>query len=567
MDYDRIETDILVIGSGGAGLRAAIEAHDHGAHVSVVCKSFIRLSHTRMSGSSHQGGNPPGDSIDLFYEDIVNGGAGINNQKLARILASEALNRIYDLEKFGVLWNRAEPDRYRLTASAGHSKARKVATTNEGIEIVNTMVQQIYQRKVPFYEHVFVVDLLSDDGIIAGAICLDMRKGRPLVFSCKAIVMASGGAPELYRINSGPIGSTGDGLSKAIRLGAHMVDMEFFQFIPIAFVYPDSIKGYTLLEPLFYGTRHVDINGEPGHLYNNLGERFMKKYDSERMETATRDMIARSNYLEILEGRGTPEGGVWLKPDPKVIPDFAKRHPMYLKRLKENYGEKASRFEEAFQVTPSGLFTTGGIKIDENCRSSVSGFFAAGEVAGGIHGGNRLGGNSLIDIQVFGTIAGKNSAIHVQNISKQPHLDDGQIKKGLETIYDPIDRKSEIRPIDLKKKIQLLMWDCVGLARNAEGLERALNEFRKMQTEIIPRIGVTTKVNVLNREWQEYLEIRNMAELAEVMARCAIERTESRGAHYRQDFPQTDDENWRRNIVANKLDGKIELEIHPLVTL
>jgi len=299
-----------------------------------------------------------------------------------------------------------------------------VGSFDEGIGISEVMLHELHRVGGRLLEYRMLVDVAQDEaGRVVGALTLDLRTGEWVFYDCGAVVIATGGTSQLYETNSGPALNTGDGIAIAYRAGAELVDIEFMQFIPIAFVYPPSIRGYTLTEPQYYGTRHFDVDGEPGKLLNERGERFILKHDPVRREGGTRDVLARAIMLEILEGRGTPEGGVWLEPDPSVFKAFFHERPIYVKRILENYGEKAARLQEAFQVMPSALYTTGGIRIDAWGRTTVPGLFAAGEAAGGVHGANRLGANSMPDIQVFGRRAGVAAAEEARERAGRPAAD------------------------------------------------------------------------------------------------------------------------------------------------
>lgn len=396
-DFNRLRvetTDVLVIGTGGAGLRAAIEAHDRGAQVTLLAKGLARATHTRMSGGRYNvvTGIVSGDDTDVFFKDTIDGGARINNQHLARILVDEALDRAYDLEAYGLAWERTTSTDYLVVASGGGTKLRTLGSFDEGIGVSEVMLHQIFRRGVTLREHQMLVDLMSDpDNRVVGALVLDLAHGDWIVYDCGAVVIATGGASQLYATNSGPSLNTGDGIAIAYRAGAEVVDIEFMQFIPIAFAYPPSARGYTLTEPQHYGMRHYDVQGEPGKLFNRLGERFILKHDVIGQEGGTRDILARAIMLEILEGRGFAEGGVWLAPDPMIFESFLRERPIYVKRILENYGEEEARFLRPFQVVPSALYTTGGIRIDTMGRTTLAGLYAAGEAAGGVHGANRLG--------------------------------------------------------------------------------------------------------------------------------------------------------------------------------
>ncbi|GGE37919.1 fumarate reductase subunit A [Agaricicola taiwanensis] len=568
VDLHLESTDVLIAGSGAAGMRAAIAAHDAGQRVVVLAKGPHRANHTRMSGGRYNtvSGLNPQDSPDAFFQDTLESGAYINNHELARILAYEAMDRAYDLEDYGLTWDRKEATRYNLSMTGGGTYVRTIGSTDEGIGITEVMVHQLHKRGVRICDfHMLAEVVQNDKGEVTGGLVLDLARGCWRYIACKSLVIATGGTSQLYETSSGPAINTGDGIGIALRAGAEMVDIEFMQFIPISFVYPPSIRGYTLTEPAHYGMRHYDPKADAAHLLNTQGERFVLKHDPVRKEGSTRDVLARAIMLEILEGRGTPEGGVLMVPDPQVFDHFLHERPIYVKRLLENYGEPQARFEAPIQVMPSALYTLGGVKIDPWCRSAVPGLYAAGEAAGGVHGANRLGGSSMPDIQVFGRRAGVAAAGYAEGrgLDQNEGLDAARRAAGrLESALQP---GEGIRPIEVKKRIQKLMWDDVGLVRNGPKLEAALDVFANLRREVMPRVRVTSRHRVLNREWMEALELENMLDVAELMATAALHRRETRGAHYRQDHPDIDPA-WQRNICIRRVGQVFEVRTQEVDT-
>jgi fumarate reductase (CoM/CoB) subunit A len=565
---EHIRTDVLIVGTGGAGMRAAIEAHRQGVEVTILAKGPIRATHTRMSGGrfNAMSGHNPIDNTDIFFNDTISGGSGINNRVLTRILVEEAMDRAYDLESWGLVWERKGASEYLMTGSGGGTQLRMLGSYDEGIGITEVMIHAMRSQGTKVAENRMLIDLARDDsGTVVGALTLDLVVGKWVFYECGAVVIATGGASQLYATNSGPSINTGDGIAVAFRAGAELVDIEFMQFIPISFVFPASIRGYTLTEPPFYGTRHADINGEPGKLLNALGERFILKHDPVRKEAGTRDVLARAIMLEILEGRGTPEGGVWLEPDPKVAPHFAQERPMYTKKILENYGARAARFEEAFQVMPSALYTTGGIRIDQWGRTTVPGVFAAGEVTGGVHGANRLGANSMPDIQVFGRRAGLTAAQEMQE--RRGNVDQAMAwaRNRAAFLERPMHRDGGIGASTVKKRVQELTTAEVGLVRNGPGLTGVLTTLADFRRSLFPEISLRGKSRVVNREWLESIELHNMVDVISAMASAALARTETRGSHYRREFPDRNDDEWLANLYV-RLDGdQIRVEKRPLV--
>jgi succinate dehydrogenase/fumarate reductase flavoprotein subunit len=379
------------------------------------------------------------------------------------------------------------------------------------------------------------------------------------------VIIATGGTSQLYETSSGPTINTGDGIAIGMRAGAELVDIEFMQFIPISFVYPPSARGYTLTEPAHYGKRHFDPKAEAAHLLNNKGERFALKHDPVRKEGSTRDILARAIMLEILEGRGTPEGGVLMVPDPEVFDSFLKERPIYVKRLLENYGEAQARLQAPIQVMPSALYTLGGIRIDAWCRTSVPGLYAAGEAAGGVHGANRLGGSSMPDIQVFGRRAGVAAAQEALSgrANEKAGLDRARARAA--ELSTPLGKADGVRPVEVKKRVQKLMWDHVGIVRNGAKLEETLRAFQDTREHVLPTLKVTDKSRVLNREWMEAIELENLLDIGEAMAAASVQRRETRGAFYRTDCPDLDPQ-WTANLWVKREGRNVVVEKHEVAT-
>ena len=563
--------DVLIAGSGAAGMRAAIAAHDAGAKVVLLAKGPRRANHTRMSGGRYNAvsGFNPADSTDAFFQDTLDSGVGINNYPLTRILADEAMDRAYDLESYGLAWDRTEIQKYYMSMTGGGTFVRTLGSIDEGIGITEVMLHQLHKRGIRICDFNMLADVVQDDaGRVVGGLVLDLSKGAWRYFSAGAVVIATGGTSQLYETSSGPAINTGDGIAIALRAGAELVDIEFMQFIPISFVYPPSARGYTLIEPAHYGMRHFDPNAEPAHLLNTKGERFVLQHDPVRREGSTRDILARAIMLEILGGRGTPEGGVLMHPDPKVFDAFLKERPIYIKRLLENYGEGHARMQEPIQVTPSALYTLGGARIDPWCRCNVPGLFVSGEAAGGVHGANRLGGSSMPDIQVFGRRAGIAAAEDAKEYAGAgggaAQIDKARARAA--ELEACMGRSEGVRPPEIKKRIQKLMWDHVGLVRSGPKLTETLAAFRNLREHVLPTVKVTSKSRVLNREWMEFLELENLLDIGEAMAASSLQRPETRGAHYRTDFTATDP-NWTANLIVRRHGGKLQVEKKAVVTL
>ena len=561
--------DVLIAGSGAAGMRAAIAAHDAGAKVVLLAKGPRRANHTRMSGGRYNAvsGLNPDDSTDAFFQDTLDSGAGINNYPLARILADEAMERAYDLESYGLAWDRTGIRKYYMSMTGGGTFVRTLGSVDEGIGITEVMLHQLHKRGIRICDFHMLADVVQDDnGRVVGGLALDLAKGAWRYFSAGAVVIATGGTSQLYETSSGPAINTGDGIAIALRAGAELVDIEFMQFIPISFVYPPSARGYTLTEPAHYGMRHFDPKAEAAHLVNNKGERFVLRHDPVRREGSTRDVLARAIMLEILEGRGTPEGGVLMLPDPQVFDAFLKERPIYVKRLLENYGEGQARLQEPIQVMPSALYTLGGVRIDPWCRCNIPGLIVGGEAAGGVHGANRLGGSSMSDIQVFGRRAGIAAAEDAREYAGAGARYLEKARARAAALEASILRSDGVRPPEVKQRIQKLMWDHVGIVRSGPKLIETLAAFRNVREHVLPTVKVTNKSRVLNREWMEALELENLLDIGEAMAASSLQRQETRGAHYRTDFPATDPE-WTANLIVRREAGQLRVDKKAIVTL
>lgn len=407
-----------------------------------------------------------------------------------------------------------------------------------------------------------VTRLLQDkNGTIVGASVLDVANGKNLAFLCPVTILAAGAVGRLYQVTACPRSSTGDGLALARRVGAKMVNLEMMQFIPLAYAYPDFIKGFTLGEAPNYGHKTRFLNAD--------GERYMLKYDPEHAEYTTRDRAARANYIEIQEERGTPHGGIWVDTTANDPKDGLYQPHKLLDRYQmivDYYGNAKADFKEPFEATPSALFLIGGIEIDTECRTSVPGLFAAGEIASNLHGANRLGANALTEIQVFGAIAGISAAQEATQLQSVKVTDmlTRQIKDDFMAVRSLHDLPKKRRAAHFKREIQNIMWNNVGVVRDGVKLDRALDEFNRLKEIVDQEVGVVSSARCFNYDWVEALEIRNMLEVAQMMALSALHRTESRGAHYRIDYPHEDNSNWLRETVAQEINGKFEIGSQPV---
>ncbi len=550
MDVEIFESDVLIIGAGGAGLRAALEAAKRRVRVSVLSKGPVPGGATSVSGGVIQAAVGPDDSPEQHFRDTVIGGRFINNQRLVQTFVTNAPQKVLDLERYGCAFDRKEDGSLDLRMPSGATRKRGIeGEVNSNIQKI--LAQRALENGALISEFIMVTRLLRDDaGRVCGATALDFAKGIFIAFLAKTVILATGAAGRLYQVTACPRSSTGDGIGLARQVGARFLNLEMMQFIPLAYTYPEFIKGFTLGEAPNYG-HHT-------RFLNSKGERFMLKYDSKRAEYATRDVAARAGYTEVKEGRGSPHGGIWVDTSKNDRMDglyqphkLADRYQMIV----DFYGASKANFEEPFEATPSALFLIGGVEIDSECRTNVAGLFAAGEVAANLHGANRLGANALAEIQVFGSIAGINAAEESCNTAFRTSAEmvRTQIRDERSAVFALLEGQSKRRPHEFKRKIQRAMWNGVGVVRDGRQLQTTLDDLRTLKEEVRSGVAVTGLARRYNYEWIEALEIPKMLDVAEMMAASALSRTESRGAHYRTDFPNEDDTNWLRETVVQEV--------------
>jgi len=555
INYEKIETDVLVIGAGGAGSRAAIEASDHNVSVTLLSKELFGKAHTCMA----EGGvNAPLANVDPYdtwqvhFKDTIEGGDYINNQKLVEILVKEVNDRIYDLEDFGAVFDRTSDGKIMQRFEGKQTYRRTCyAADRTGHEMMQTLVEEVRRRGIDVLDETFVTNFLTSGGKVAGAFAIDYKTGRFTVFRAKSIVLASGGAGRIFKITTNAAQDTGDGMASAYNIGAKLVDMEMVQFHPTGMVFPESHQGVLVTEA---------VRGEGGILFNTSRERFMQRYEPEKMELAGRDVVARSIATEILEGRGTPKGGVYL--DVSHLPaNVIEEHLPSMLRQFRDVGVDIRK--ESMEVAPTAHHFMGGVQIDENAATNIPGLYAAGEITGGVHGGNRLGGNALADTQVFGKRAGENAAKYARETALQI-ADKKQINRETRHANRFLKAKEGTRPVEVKNKLASLMWDKVGIFRTGGEIQDAIAELDRVKTEELPKLYVMSGNTRYNREWIEALEVENLVTVAEMVAKAALMREESRGAHYRRDFPKTNNQNWFVNVVIQQENSAMMFQKMPV---
>ena len=476
------------------------------------------------------------DTKDIHFEDTIKGGSYLNDSKLARILVDEATDRLIDLEEYGALFDRQNSGELNQRPFGGQTFRRTCFQGDRtGHEIMMALKEEIIKKKIPTIDEVMITSMILDDSKqkVIGAVGLSLKNSEIIFFQSKAVILATGGAGQLYPVTSNTLQKNGDGFALAYNVGADLIDMEEIQFHPTGMLYPDSRKGILVTEA---------VRGEGGILLNKNNERFMGNYD-DRKELATRDVVSRAIYNEIRCGRGNENGGVYLDVthlDDEVIEE--KLETMLFQFLDVGVDIR----KQPMEVAPTAHHFMGGVRIDENCRSTVSNLFAAGEAAGGVHGANRLGGNALADTQVFGKRAGISASKAAK--SSDFEINNEEIKNEIDRI-DKLFKKGSILPFEIKKELQNLMWDKVAIIRNEKDLKEALSHIKTLK-EKLNDMDVNNETHY-NKGLQEALEVINMVEIAELTVKSALIRKESRGAHFREDFPDTKEE-WKKSIVMNK---------------
>ena len=545
------QADILILGSGGAGLLAALHAYDANPSLNIILavKGLAGKSGcTRMVQGGYNVVLDPEDSHEKHFLDTIKGGGFINNQELAWTLVTDATRIIHELEnKVGCFFDRRPDGRVHQKAFAGQCFDRTVHRSDlTGIEIISRLRDQVFARKVRILEECRGIDLLIRDGRVNGVLLLDIRSGEPFIVQSKAVILATGGGAGMYKISAPSKEKTGDGAAMAFRAGALFVDMEMMQFHPTGLLAGNSQLTGSVLEE--------GLRGAGGYLFNAQGERFMERYDPERMERSTRDQVARASYREIMAGRGTVNGGVLIDMSHLGAEFVERTFPGMVDRVKD-IGKDLAR--EPIEVSPTGHFHMGGVKIDKECRTNLEGLFVAGEDSGGVHGANRLGGNGVAESTVFGARAGDAAAVYVAEHTFSP-IDEDQAKALWEETRKPFRRSRGEDPYRLSQELKNLTWEKIGVVRTKGDLEQALGKLSEMaeQAQQVRASGSPA----FNLEWNEGLNVRNQITVARMIAKSALVREESRGSHFRLDFPQSDNAHWLQNIFL-KRQGEKEMQI------
>ena len=549
-EYETHDHDVLIIGAGGAGLRAALGALEQGAKVGVVCKSLLGKAHTVMAEGGIAAAMANVDSADdwrTHFRDTMRGGKLLNNWRMAQIHAQEAPERVRELEQWGALFDRTQDGQILQRAFGGHTFRRLCHVGDRtGLEMIRTLQDRGVQLGIDVYMECTISRLLKDGDRVAGAFGYWREQGRFAIFRAKSIVMATGGIGKAWKITSNSWEYTGDGMALAYGAGAELMDMEFVQFHPTGMVWPPGVQGILVTEA---------VRGEGGVLRNKLGQRFMEQYDPKKMELSTRDVVARAIYTEVREGRGTEHDGAYLDIS-QMPPDYVKKKlPSMYHQFKELADVDITK--GPMEVGPTCHYMMGGIRVDaETAKSSVAGLFAAGEAAAGLHGANRLGGNSLSDLLVFGRRAGLAAAEHAKTISNTA-VDSGQIEEAAREMLAPFERKDGDNPYTIHRDLQETMQNLVGIFRNREDLIRALEELEKLKART-NRLSVEGS-RLFNPGWHLAQDLKAMLTVSEAVTRSALAREESRGAPSRIDHPGLDAAWGTKNNVIVREGGAMAL--------
>ncbi len=555
-----IKADALILGSGGAGLFTALHLYDNNPHLKIILATKGLMGKSGCSRMVQGGFNVvlnENDSLEKHFADTLKGGAFINDQELAWTLVNDAPKTIHELEvKVGCFFDRAEDGRIHQKAFAGQSFDRTVHVADlTGIQIIGRLTDQIFARNIIVLEETRGLDLLtSDDGNrVVGAVLAKIRTGEMLVVNTKVTIVATGGAASMYKISAPSVDKTGDGMGMCFRAGAEFVDMEMVQFHPTGLIAGQSRLSGSLLEE--------GLRGAGARLYNGLGERYMERYDPEHLERSTRDRVARAGYMEIMAGRGTENGGLYLDASHLGAKFVEEKFPGMVERVKD-IGRDLAR--EKVEITPTSHYQMGGVKIDIHCRSNLKGLLVAGEDAGGTHGANRLGGNGICDSTVFGRRAGDMAAELALQENLHPFRE-SQAEAFRMRWLRPFLNESGQDIYPIRDEIKNLMWEKVGLVRTGKQMEEAIGRLGDLAQDV-DRTRVENRQLVrYNMEWHNIIDVTNSIAVCTMVAHSALRREESRGAHYREDFTGTDNKNWLVNIyLARKGERDMELTTKPV---
>jgi succinate dehydrogenase / fumarate reductase flavoprotein subunit len=590
VSYESHTHDVVVIGAGGAGLRAAIEASAQGAKVALVCKSLLGKAHTVMAegGAAAALGNvDPQDGWQTHFKDTLKGGKFLNNWRMAELHAKNAPDRVRELELWGAVFDRTKDGKISQRAFGGHTYKRLAHVGDRtGLEMIRTLQDKGIHSGIDIFMECTITKLTQEsDGTVTGAFGYWRESGRFVAFNAKAIILATGGTGKAWPITSNSWEYTSDGQALAYEAGAELLDMEFIQFHPTGMVWPPGVRGLLITE---------GVRGEGGILRNSEGKRFMFDYlpeatkhtfaDTEdeakqwvedtianRSSTArrppelsTRDNVALAIYSEVKAGRGTPHGGAFLDISYQDSDRIKRKLPSMYHQFKELADVDITK--APMEVGPTMHYTMGGIRVEpETQMTAVRGLFAAGECAAGLHGANRLGGNSLSDLLVFGKIAGQSAVEFAKSRGEQPVMDADQLQGAADALLAPFSRTGE-GPYEIHRDLQELMQRDVGIVRTEEDLRTAIDKLEEIQRRV-ENVSVTGSIQ-FNPGWHLAQDLQSMLVASRATAKCALERRESRGGHTRLDFPNYDDQLSKVNSIIRKDEnGNMNYSQAPLIPL
>lgn len=588
-NYKIIEHDVIVIGAGGAGLRAAIEASASGLSTGLVCKSLLGKAHTVMAEGGIAAALANVDSEDgwqTHFCDTMRGGKMLNNFRMAELHAKEAPIRVKELEHWGAVFDRTKDGKILQRAFGGHKYKRLCHVGDRtGLELIRTLQDKGVHQGINVYMECTITKLLKDTDSIAGAFGYYRQSGEYILFKAKAVILATGGVGKCFTVTSNSWEYTGDGHALAYEAGADLIDMEFLQFHPTGMVWPPGVRGLLVTE---------GVRGEGGILRNNLNERFMFKYlpeatkddfakDEDEAKTwveatlslsktkarrppelSTRDNVARAIYTEVKEGRGSPHGGVFLDISYQNKDRIKKKLPSMYHQFKELADVDITAMP--MEVGPTAHYIMGGVRVDaDSAQSRVMGLFACGEVSGGMHGANRLGGNSLSDLIVFGARAGAHAAKYVKELTKNPNVNESEIEAEIHELESPLSVDSGHNPFDLHKELNQIMSTYVGIFREEKDLTLGLEKLIELKSKLgnLKSNGDKT----YNPGWHMCKDLKNMVICSEAITKSALARKESRGAHSRLDYTDTDPSLGLLNSSIFKDKGEMKLEHTPTLKM
>ncbi len=555
--------DVVVVGSGGAGLRAAIAAQRAGKRVLVVTKGMALHSGATESANfsycAQFGYFGPDDTSRRYADDLLQSGLGMARPDLARRLAAQSSVEAEELERMGMPWDRDSDGRYDLANFAGHAFPRAIhVNLRTGKAMMRALGKTVAEAEIAVWEYAFAVDVAVTNGRVAGLLCLDIRSGALCPVRARSVVIATGGAMEMFELHTNPTDLTGDGVALAYRAGAALVDMEFLQTYPTVFVSPPGARGvhFPTGRLLDMGARLVNAEGSP----------FFNRYCDGPVNKATRDTLSRAMAHEILNGGGTPRGGLFI--DATHLPADAVR-AKFVKTYFDDLG--IDPCAEPQEVAPAAHYMMGGIRIDDSCATNVPGLFAAGETAGGVHGANRLTGTALTEIIVFGAEAGRSAARYAESASELPV--EAEVIREAERRLDAIrghatpnarpksgSGGNSFRPGVARQQVQKLMQTEASVLKSADSLDRALAGLAKIEADVLPRVALVRAQAECNWELVEALEVANIVTAARIHCAAARTREETRGAHNRLDFLKTDDNCWRVRLLLRRNGDTVDVE-------